>query len=268
MSVAVVLALVSALGVRALPIDAAETAQAQAKVAFQRGEQAFLAHDFLGALGSFQEAFRALPSDAVRFNIAVCLERLARFREAIAEYDAARLSATMDEPGRARASANLDRLRPWLSALVVTGSRTGARIIVDGQDRGAVPATIELDPRRQTIVFRDALGELTETVEPARGQTLRLHVDRPEGLTLPAPLPAARGLSALGVVGIGVAAVGAAGTLGFGLWAQDLYGQYNADPTLDVGRRGITARNLANGSIAVVGLGAALILVDLFLLQP
>lgn len=266
MSIAVVVALVSALGVGSLPIDATEAAQAQAKAAFQRGERAFLAHDFQGALASFQEAFRALPSDAVRFNIAVCLERLARFREAIAEYDAARLSATLDEPGRARASTNLDRLRPWLGALVVTGSRIGARIIVDGQDRGAVPATIEVDPRRQTIVFRDALGELTETIEPARGQTLRLNVDRP--LTpLPPPPVAASGLSALGVVGIGVTAVGAAGTLGFGLWAQDLYSEYNRDPTLEVGRRGINARNLANGSIAVVGLGAAIVLVDLFLLN-
>lgn len=267
MGVLGVLTLVSALGLGAVPTDPTEAVQAQAKEAFQRGEQAFLAHDFLGALASFQAAFRLLPSDAVRFNIAVCLERLARFREAIAEYDAARLSPNLDEQRRARASANLERIRPWLSAVVVTGSRTGARIIVDGQDRGAVPATLEVDPRRQTIVFRDALGELTETIEPARGQTLRLNVDQPETLA-PSPPPEPRGLSALGAVGIGVAGLGAAGTLGFGLWAQDLYGAYSREPTLEVGRRGITARNLANGSIAIIGVGAALVLVDLFVLSP
>src|SRR5262245_28534220 len=94
----------------------------RAGAAFADAERAFNEADYPEALRLFRDAFTTLPDDRVRFNIAVCLERLGRFREAGIEYDAAATSSTLDPNVRERARVEAERVRGRLGKLVVEGA--------------------------------------------------------------------------------------------------------------------------------------------------
>ncbi|AKF04107.1 tetratricopeptide repeat protein [Sandaracinus amylolyticus] len=93
-----------------------EATRAAAREAFRAGEAAFIEEDDARALTLFRRAFELAPHDAVRFNIAVCLERLGRPEEALQEYEAAAISTQLDEAARARARSQADALRARIVA--------------------------------------------------------------------------------------------------------------------------------------------------------
>jgi tetratricopeptide (TPR) repeat protein len=247
-----------------LPSALAAQAEMDARARFEAGTSAFAAHDYTAALEHFRAAFELVPRAAVRFNIAVCLERLARFREAIAEYEAAARSEELDAGGRARAEAQRARIEPWLAHLRVEGDRTGAAVLVDGEERCALPCEIAIDPRRQIVIVRDGEDELTRTIEPERGAAVALRFDRPP--VEPPPPPPGGSLSALGAIGIGIAALGIGGTIGFGLRAQDRWDAFDRTPSDEIADEGELMRDLANVSIAAIGVGALLVAIDVFFL--
>jgi hypothetical protein len=57
--------------------------------------------------------------------------------------------------------------------------------------------------------------------------------------------------------------MGTVGVVGFGLEANSIHDDYVATPTSTTRDRGLVMKGLTNGSIAVLSLGAALVVADL-----
>src|SRR5262245_9012185 len=112
--------------VLACAAHAQEDPRVAARAAFAAGETAFAETDYVLALGRFREAFELQHHDGVRFNIAVCLERLGRFREAALEYDLAARSDAVEPGVRERARQMAQRARSRLGTLAIDGE-IGAR---------------------------------------------------------------------------------------------------------------------------------------------
>jgi hypothetical protein len=257
---------------RAAPQDSEPGARVEAREAFRRGETAFAHADYTVALAEFERTFRLVPHDAVRFNIAVCLEHLQRYREARTQYQAASESTALSEKDRARAAESMARLQHELGTLIVNGT-LGAPVVVDREMRCTIPCRMDLDPRAYEV----SLGG-----SPAR--TVR--IEREAELTLVWPERAAAenasssgsnpgtgiarttGPNWLTWTGSALAAAGLGGTIGFGLRAKGLHDDYLARPTSSDYDQGVAARTLTNVSIGVLCLGAALVAVDLLFLSP
>src|SRR5262245_29412078 len=97
---------------------AQEDTRAAAARAFDEGQASVRRSDFEAALASFQRAFALQPEDRVRFNIALTLERLRRFREAALEFDQAATSSLPDD-ARRQARESAARARGELGTVVV-----------------------------------------------------------------------------------------------------------------------------------------------------
>ncbi|MFO0669883.1 MAG: tetratricopeptide repeat protein [Polyangiaceae bacterium] len=255
--------------------SAPSAAQVAARDAFADGERSFSRGAYEAALASFERAFRLVSHDAVRFNIAVCLERLQRYRDAREQYRAARESAMLGPEERARAAQAVERLGHELGVLVVDGSARAEPVGIDGEVRCTVPCRIELDPH----TYRVAVGEgAARLVRIERGAELRL--SRAPVLEPVMPAAAETAPSRGGVdsarhspgwltwSGAAVAAVGAGGVVGFGLRTQRLHDSYVDEPSASTRDQGLFARAMTNVSIGVAVVGVALVAVDLFVLAP
>ncbi len=254
-----------------------------AKVAFQKGDTLFSANDYAAALAAFRQAQQLRPHDKVRIPIATCLERLARFREAIVELQFVVESAQVTAEQQLAAKETIARLEPRLGTLVVSGQPRGAQVLVDERPRCEVPCRVQVDPREHVIEIRHGALARTERRTFTRGAEITVEVNlssKPasvsEPTTLPNPVSPAPSSSepngyapgALTWIGAGLAAVGVAGIIGFGVHADARHESYVATPTQDLLDEGVLARNLANASIAVAGVGAVLLLVDLIFIAP
>lgn len=251
-----------------------EQTRAEAREAFAAGEEAFDAHDYTAALERFRRAFELQPHDAVRFNIAVCFERLGRFREAAAQYRQAARSEQLGEAERQRAREQAERVSALLGELRLDGEPAGAVVRVDDQRRCELPCKVELDPGEHRIVLRAADGRETgRTVSIERGgtQRIRMTLGPPEDgdgarfgemVVADAGPPGGRP-GPLTWVGGAVAVAGVAGVVGFGLRARTLHDDYDDTPTAEVRDDGIRMRRLTNASIGVAAAGAIAVLVDL-----
>ena len=156
----ILLTFVVALGAAASPAGAqpAEPGDptARAADAFQRAQTAAAEEDFVTALEAFREAQQFAPHDAVRFNIGLCLERLGRFSEALAEFEHASASSQLSEEQRVDARARAEQAHARMGKVRVT-SPTGARVSVDGIERCEAPCTIELDPGQHRVSAEGSL---------------------------------------------------------------------------------------------------------------
>ena len=225
------------------------------------------------ALAEFKRAFALMKHDAVRFNIAVCLERLGRNREAREEYLAAAQSQTLSASERERAKSAAEKLLGKLGILVAEGRPSGRPVRVDGTQRCVTPCRVELDP-----------GQYQVSVGSAEVATLELRGGR-EAVILPATarsVPAAKqvrrdkavpprteaaGPGVLFWTGGALAVVGTAGTVFFGLRTERLQDEYTAAPTRDRLDDGRQSRLLTNVALGVAVVGASMALVDLLLLD-
>jgi hypothetical protein len=279
----------------ASPCFAAETSShTTAKAAFAAGKRAFEGEQFAQALVEFQRAFELSPHDAVRFNVAVCLERLGRFSEAAKEYDAAAASAALPESERERARRSAVQARRNVAVVAVEGGENGA-VLVDGSERCKAPCELELDPGRHAI----SVGTWQTEVVAVAGQSSKVLVPAPapepvaEAQPLPKPQPVAekprpqaiapqskpvehdaqpakegRGPGALTWTGASVALVGAGAATYFWLHATDLKESYDESPKQDELDSGNQAVLFTNVSLGVAAVGAALIAVDLIFFAP
>jgi hypothetical protein len=243
-------------------------AQMDARTAFDEGERLFARGDYTGALAAFEKVFRIAPHDAVRFNVAVCLERLQRYKDARVQYQAAAESTTLDDADRARARAAAERVAHELGALAATGTN-GAALTVEGVVVCTVPCKVELDPGLYHVAA-DGMPERVVRVE--RGADLALDVSPPPPPVVAKPERSeARprgGPTWLTWTGAALGLVGGVGIAYFGLRAKSLHDDYLAHPTSDTRDSGLVARDLANVSIGVVGVGALLVALDLLVLAP
>jgi hypothetical protein len=251
-----------------------------ARAEFAQGERAFEDNDNEVALAHFRRAFELAPSDVVRFNIGVCLERLGRHREAVAEYEAAAASTELDAEAREQAERDAARARARLGILVVDGEPQGASVLVDGEELCTLPCEVGVDPGSHEVVVRDGDRRSEHRARVARGGRTRVTAElpqeqarAPEQPVSAAPAPSApatetRGPGVLTWIGIGVAVVGGAGIAYFGLRTEALRDDYFDTPTRETRDDGLLMRTLTNVSIGVTALGAVLVGIDLLFLAP
>ncbi|MFO0726376.1 MAG: hypothetical protein U1E65_21500 [Myxococcota bacterium] len=226
---------------------------------FSLGEASFGEGDYATALVHFRRAFALAPHDFVRFNIAVCDERLERLTEALEEYEAAAVSPELDEAARLRAQQAIEALRPRLATLVLEGNRVGAAVSVDGRPRGLVPLRLAVDPGPRVVSVRDADGEESQTASPARGETIHLRFDR---ISIAAPSAPPRPLRWGGAI---VALVAVPLAVGFGVRASELHANFEAAPSAALADDGERMRDLCNIAIGAAIVGAAAVGLDWFL---
>jgi tetratricopeptide (TPR) repeat protein len=270
-------------GAFALLLSAAGTAAAaettsgssaalQAKLEFDAGNRAFSEGRYEEALTAFQRADQLVPNPSVRFNMAVCLERLGRYDAAAQQYELVAEAAAANSAARERAAGALRELDARIGRLEVQLRGQALGIAIDDV-RCAVPCVRRLAPGQHRIVALTARGEIARRIELAAGQRLRLELD------LPSPAPkrvpderrgSVESGSLFGPVGYAGAALGVAGAIGFtyfGLRANSLHERYLAEPTLATRDDGLQAQALANVSLATALLGVALAAVDAALLR-
>jgi tetratricopeptide (TPR) repeat protein len=109
------------------PADPDEEARAR----FMAGSKAFRLGDYATALTEFEAAYELQPVGAIRFNIAVCLEKLGRSDEARAELDALANDATQAANLRRQAAEKRDALTTASTpaADMAVAERVVARIV-------------------------------------------------------------------------------------------------------------------------------------------
>jgi hypothetical protein len=272
--------LVAATARAAAPADgeAKTSEQRAAREAFERGERAFQAAQYEAALAAFREAFAAVAHDAVRFNIAVCLERLGRFGEAAEQYDAAARSLLLGESERERARRSARSARAALGTVLVEAGAPGTAVSVDKVERCRIPCRIALDPGPHQVSIGDGAPLAIDVErgrehvmvppEPQRGSAAARPEKQSTRADAPQPVREARGPSWLTWTGGALAVAGSASTLYFGLRTQSLHDDYVRAPTQERYDDGRQARLLTNVSIGVAAVGVALLAVDLLLLAP
>jgi Anaphase-promoting complex, cyclosome, subunit 3 len=251
-----------------------------ASAAFVEGNALFEANDYAAALERFNAAQAIQPHDMVRIPIATCLERLARFREAIAQWEMVAASEQVEQTQRVEARDAIERLTPRLARVSIIGAPTGAELLIDDESRCSLPCQPAVDPGEHILVVRTASGDDTRRIVVERGEQRR--VDLSPAKPMP-PAPSAAPTRSLVTddadeaafepgpltwVGAGLTAVGIAGVVGFGLHANAKHDAYEASPSDDTRDDGLLARNLSNGSIAVGAVGVVLLVVDLVFLAP
>jgi tetratricopeptide (TPR) repeat protein len=246
---------------------------ARARDAFAAGEAAYSAERYAEAIEHFERAQSIDPHDVVRFNVAICLQRLGRWHDAWVEYDSLSRSTELDDAQRAYATELRADLEGRLGVLRI-GASEPAEIHLDGAPIGAAPLETRVEPGPHVITARAGSREVTRRLTIERGQTLDL------ALTLPAldPLPALvttpetrrvlRDPSWATYTGAAIAGVGIAGAIALGVHTEALHARYFSagQATLALRDEGLLARDLTNGAIALAMAGAALLVIDVMLL--
>jgi tetratricopeptide (TPR) repeat protein len=229
----------------------------QARALSVEGVAAFEAHDYQRALDSFTRAFELAELEEIRFNVALCLERLGRYREATETYEAALGSNALDEEGRRRAQQRLDDIAPRLATIAFAGV-AGTVVRVDDRHECEVPCEVRVDPGAHTWSAR---GE-TASVSAQPGARVELRFEPPAEPVRPPPEDDGWSPGWLFYTGIALAAIGTGGTIGFGLRSNDLLDQFEMGDDAVAGE-GETMTLLANVSLAVGITGAVAALLDL-----
>lgn len=260
-------------------------AATDAKLAFKAGEEAFARDDNVLALEQFRRALTLAPHDVVRFNIAVCLERLGRFREAWLEYELASKSSQLDARARKRAVDQGKRVRERLGTLSITDPAGEARL--DGVTACTVPCEVLVDPgdhelfldapegngatvpvkveRQQKTVVR--IGLVTKPPPPPVLEPPPPAVIVTKPVSAPVPEKPSWRPGALTYVGGGLALVGAGLFTWFGLTAVASHERYLMMPSEELRQSGTLQRDLANGALIGGGVGLVLALLDLLWLS-
>lgn len=267
-----------ACGLLALAAPSLARAQVSPPELFRSAERAFADADYLEALRLFRAANEAAPHPTVRFHIAMCLERLGRGREAWTELTEVAATPGLTDAQREDAQRRAEQLRAQLATLRVEGEPEGASVRVDDALMCNLPCEVPVDPGDHEVSIEDGSGRASTHVVALRGTAVAVRLaigaePEPEPApelavdAEPTPEPAARraGVGWLTITGSVVAALGAGGVIGFGLHAEDVHGAWLESPSRALYDEGTLSRDLSNASIAVFGVGAVLIVIDLAL---
>jgi hypothetical protein len=268
----------AALAIAISSVGSAQPRSPQAPVAreaqaeFAHGERAFAAGDYARALRHFQNAERLAPHPLVRFNIAICLDKLGRLREAIELYERLAADGELADSTRSEAAGRATQAAAALATLQIDGPR-GAQAVVDDRDRCRIPCAIKLDPGEH--VLRAQGSPESRRILLETGQELR--VDLPGKVVAAAQAPRTAAPSAedggqpltdrdrfgaLSYIGGSVAILGLGVFTYYGIRTVSLHQDYLDNPDPDTREQGIRARTTANVALGVALVGTALVIVD------
>lgn len=244
--------------------------EVEAATEFAHGERAFALGQYELALRYFRNAERVAPRADTRFNIAVCLERLGRVKDASAIYRTLSGDQAFDEAGRENARHREQLARASLAKVRVSGRQV--EVVLDDGSRCRAPCVLEADPGDRTLRVAGESAPFLLALGPGEIQDVQLPARRTRRAP-PVPLPARERPvepgwpGTLGFAGIGLTAAGAAGFTYFGLRTRSLHDDFTSRPTAELRDEGLRARTAANVSLGVVVVGVGLMVAD-WLVQP
>jgi len=252
----------------------------QAKQEFARGDSAFAAGRYEEALVAFQQADALVPSDAVRFNIAVCLERLGRYDAAASDYARVAQSRELSQEVRARARHAAAQLDARLARLVLDVPAAVYTLTIDDV-RCSVPCQRRVTPGLHRVAAVTARGEVSRQVVVKAGEVVRIELPVAIVGTQPQPRPKSRPptattaqdppprafLGPVGYVGASLMVLGGVGFGYFGLRTNALHEDYRALPSTVTRDAGLEAQLFANVSLGGALLGLSLLALDRLVLK-
>lgn len=202
---------------------------AEARTRFQQALALQSGGDWAGALALLDKVAAVAPTPQVRFNVALCQEKLGKLSAALGNY---RIAATAARETKAadvekQATAKVAEIEGRLPKLVVTrgANASAAAIVVDGTELGtaAIGAELPIDPGPHQIEARPRGGgkPTVVVVQIAEGEKKAVVANLEEEIAAPAGPPTAPppakaedgsggGPNALVYAGFGLAIVGVA----------------------------------------------------------
>jgi tetratricopeptide (TPR) repeat protein len=137
-----------------LAADAPDVAAARAR--FKRGVELYQVGRYRDAVAEFEAAYRLKPHGAIHFNVAQCREKLGEWPGALRAYHDY-LAEVPQADDRAEVRTSMRRIEERLAAsgvqaLLVSSTPPGADVSIDGRARGATPLAIALPPGAYAVV--------------------------------------------------------------------------------------------------------------------
>lgn len=150
--------------------------KAQAADHFKRGLALSDANAPAAALAEFLEARRLYPLRNATLQAAFCLEKLQRYDEALAMFEALLREFGEATPAEVKAIAQrkIVEMRRLVGTLEIEGAELGTVIILDGQERGEYPllAPLRVAAGSHVVrVFKEGFQPFEQRVDVAGGQS-------------------------------------------------------------------------------------------------
>jgi hypothetical protein len=172
----------------------------QARVRFRHGVDLYRQQRWREAAKEFEAAYRVKPHGAIHFNVAQCRERLEEWPAAFRAY-ADYLREVPDAEDRAVVRAAMRNIEDRLAkvgtqVLLVYGDPPGARVTLDGVDRGQAPLHVVLPPGAYALrLTLDGHEPIAERVTLTASASTIVEVALKRAAT---PLPAAQASAEIG----------------------------------------------------------------------
>jgi hypothetical protein len=176
---------------------AAPTAKpADPKAALASGEKKFKAGDYSGALADFEASNTAKASPEAQRYIALCLDNLKRYPEAVAAFE----KLIADNPPKMKsevdeAKKRVEAIKAMPGTVSIQTTPAGASIVIDTSQtpyEKTTPVEIDLPPGKHTILIGAEGYENTSKeidVQYGSKQDLRVELVKREPAPAPAPPP-------------------------------------------------------------------------------
>jgi len=120
--------------------SANESHLTEAREHFDRGVAHFDRHEWQAALVEFLKSRELAPTKANTKNAALCLRKVGRFDEALVMFQALlREFSNLPETDRELAQREITELSGSVGSVEIRGAPPGARVSIDGIDRGSTP---------------------------------------------------------------------------------------------------------------------------------
>ena len=161
------------------PSAAAADDRALAAEHFALAQSAEKRKDWRAAIAEYEEAHRLSPHPSVLYNIGLDYEHLASWRQA-ARYFLRYLDDGPEAADREAVLARVRRLREKISSVTIEVRPEGARVYVDGNQRGRAPILLALaGGRTYEVQAMDAQGDLSSPrrITPEYGESFTLSLD-------------------------------------------------------------------------------------------
>jgi tetratricopeptide (TPR) repeat protein len=130
---------------------------AEARGHFKRGVELYKEKRWRDAMAEFEAAYRAKPHGALHFNVAQCKERLEDWPGALRSYQDY-LREVPDASDRAAVRKSMQKIeerlaRAGVQVLLVYADPPGARVTVEGLERGKAPLHVVLQPGSYAVTL-------------------------------------------------------------------------------------------------------------------
>ncbi|MGE0789015.1 MAG: tetratricopeptide repeat protein [Sandaracinaceae bacterium] len=186
----------------------------EARELFTQGQAAYETGDYDTAVQSWERAYQIDPRPLLQYNLAQAYERLGQLDRAVAAYRVYVNNTPGDDQRAQNARARIASLETRLTntSIALTGGVEGARVTIDGQDRGLLPHPdpFRVEAGNHRIVIRaDGYEDFVSTVAVSAGQAASVPVEMRAGTTGGAS-DGGGGGGGISPIGVGVAAGGGA----------------------------------------------------------